>query len=205
MSATADNSDLIASAEERTDTILPTTLTVSYFEGTARPADEDAPDIPYDLLSVFAVAQKLGVDLLPLRWTGARARLGIGGQSSIDQEMIHFPLSYAFKRVRENRQDSAKERDILQTIITEISILGHPSIREHSNIIRLEGLCCDIQTDENIWPVLIFQKTGVGDLYTFAHSAKGNNLCMAKKLHLCADIAVAIRDIHSKGTELWRI
>lgn len=180
--------------EEQTD---PSFLRTSFFSESATPADSAAQDIPCDFVSVLAAAQRLQIDFLPITWQAARGAVGVGGSSRTQQALINQQTSFVFKCVKEVQKDPMRERGTLQVIITEINIHGHPLIREHPNVARLEGICWDISADDMVWPVLVFQKSHLGDLHNFVK----RSLCVETRLKLCIDIAVAIRDIHSKGTK----
>ena len=79
-------------------------------------------------------------------------------------------------------------------------MLGHPSIRDHPNIVRLEGICWDVAPGgERVWPVLVFEKARHRDLLTFMEQAEGKSLSLEERLNICADIAVAINHMHSNG------
>ena len=69
-------------------------------------------------------------------------------------------------------------------------------VRQHKHIITLEGICWDIPEDNQVWPVLVFEKSHLGDLHCFARLERFKNLSIEDKLNLCADIGLAIRDMH---------
>lgn len=76
--------------------------------------------------------------------------------------------------------------------------MGHPFVRSHSNIIRLEGVCWDISFDkEEVWPVLVFEKARHGDLKKFLSTNMGGLIKWDDRVKLCADIATAIMLMHS--------
>ena len=74
-------------------------------------------------------------------------------------------------------------------------MLSHPIVWEHKHIVRVEGICWDILSDHEVWPVLMFQKTHLGDL-RFARLERFKNLSIEDRLDLCADIGVVVRDMH---------
>lgn len=80
----------------------------------------------------------------------------------------------------------------------EVSVLGHPLVRSHPNIIRLEGVCWDVSFDEDeVWPVLVFEKARYGDLRKFISTKTGGSINWVDRVKLCADIATAIMLMHS--------
>lgn len=113
----------------------------------------------------------------------------------ICEALINLQMSYAFKRYKPSEQDKAK---IFQELISEISVLGHGSIRSHPNITRLEGIAWDIPRGSNkVWPVLVFEKTKCGDLEKFANSQAGKIMGFEDRLKLCVDVGTAVNDLHS--------
>jgi hypothetical protein len=149
-----------------------------------------------DFLSFLGIAQSLKIDFLPITWQPALDTIGHGGTAEIRQTLINIQTSFAFKRLVSTR--SGEEAKNFQALIAEISVLGQPSIREHPNIITLEGICWDIIPEtEQVWPVLVFEKAPLGDLLVFMEQGAGNKLGLEDRLKLCIDIATAVADMHS--------
>jgi serine/threonine protein kinase len=160
---------------------------------------EPVQDAIYDLITFLAVIQKLEINILPITWQSARQPIAFGGTSLINEALINLQTSFVFKCVSDEQKASTTEERIYQTIIDEIAILGHPTIRRHPNIVDLQGICWDVG-NYHIWPVLVFEKTHLGDMFTFLTSPLGRNLGTGDRLKLCVDIAVALRDMHAIGT-----
>ena len=78
-------------------------------------------------------------------------------------------------------------------------VLSLQVIREHKHIVRLEGICWDIKPSVQVHPVLIFQKTDLGDLHNFTMLEMFKCLSIEAKLNLCVDVGIAIRDMHRNG------
>jgi serine/threonine protein kinase len=159
-------------------------------------------DIHCDFLSFLGIAQTLKIDFLPITWQPALENVGHGGTAEIRQALVNLQMSFAFKRLTpaELPQSITDETKSFRTLIAEISVLGHPSIRDHPNIIRLEGICWDVVPGgEKVWPVLVFEKARHGDLHTFMEQAEGKRLTLEERLNVCADIAMAVNDMHSNG------
>ncbi|KAM0259856.1 hypothetical protein ACHAQJ_003100 [Trichoderma viride] len=157
-----------------------------------------ANDSPYNLLSLLATAQDKEVDLLPITWDEATADRG--GQATISQSFFNEKLSYVFKRLHRNFKYPADEIIALRAVISEIIVLGHPEIRGHPNIVRLVGLCFEIDHETKIpWPVLVLQKAEHGDLKKFIDSPRGKGLSVRERLDLCVDVAAAITLMHREG------
>jgi hypothetical protein len=162
---------------------------------------------PCNLITCLAVAQKLEIDFLPITWQPALSKVGAGGTAEIRQSLISLQMSFAFKVIKDaewvdkidKTQQPREMRTRFQALISEISVLGHPSIREHPNIISLMGICWDILSSGCVWPVLVFEKTVIGDLWSFAGSEEGKNASIETRLKLCADVATAVGDLHQSS------
>ena len=179
------------------DDELPITSTSSFFSHSATPAQCIEDDLPTDLVSFLAVAQKLKIDFLPITWQPALEELGEGGTARIRQSLVTLRLSFAFKR---NKLFSTRA---FQALTSEISVLGHPAIRYHQNVVRLEGICWDFPNeDEAVRPVLVFEKARHGDLEKFSDSKAGKDLSFKDRLKVCVNVANAILAMHSCGERL---
>ncbi|KAL8678042.1 MAG: hypothetical protein Q9186_005573 [Xanthomendoza sp. 1 TL-2023] len=157
----------------------------------------EAPCTTYNFLSFLATAQARGIQFLPTTWQWALGQVGEGGTSRINHAPANKIFSMAYKRVI-NGINQELESDIFRSLITEITILSLPGIREHPNIVQLHGICWDV-LDSNIWPVLVFQKSESGDLFNFLRSPAGKALDWSGRLTLCVEIARAVIDMHSLG------
>lgn len=153
------------------------------------------PYTNYSFIAVLGMAQRLHIRFLPNTW---QVPLGGGGQASINQTLVNAQISLAFKSFKPRPNDPF--RDIVQ----EMAVLGHPIVRKHKHILSLEGICWDIRGDpggyNTVWPVLVFEMARLGDLYSFSRTERFKSLSMKDRLNLCADIAVAIRDMHVNGS-----
>ena len=172
----------------------------------------------HNLITFLGVAQKLGIELLPMTWQPALERIGQGATAEIRESIATINFSFAFKRpsIRSSLSIEEFEHRVLPCLIDEISILGHPRIRKHANIIDLEGICWEIvcatgmrmsreipvdftTRDQGIMPVLVFQKSKYGDLYHFMMQGRGRELGFSDTIDICIDIARAIAEMHSQG------
>lgn len=151
-----------------------------------------------DLVDFLAIVQWRKIDLLPLTWLpGLESDPGlIGGTANIQQAPIDLQLSLAYKRIHRENFITRNMDEIFRLLATEVIVLGHPIIRNHPCIARLEAICWDIQ-NESIFPVLVFRKAVHGDLRRFMHTANGRNITIENRLRLCSDVASAIMTLHS--------
>ena len=152
----------------------------------------------HDLIAFLAIAQKNRIDLLPFTWNPALDTVGRGGTAEIRQSQIRLQQSFAFKRF-EPSMGKSSEDTTFKALISEISVLGHPSIKTHPNIIALYGICWDVLPEGMVWPVLVFEKASMGNLKEFIRSGEGKSIAFADKLKICADISSGIRDMHANS------
>ena len=152
----------------------------------------------YDFIAVLGLAQRLRIRFLSVTWQAALGPLGRGGQASVYQALADVRTSFAFKRFHHPDCDPFRET------VQEMVVLSHPVLRDHKHIIALEGICWDIPEDDRVWPVLVFLKSHFGDLYSFAKWERFKDLSIEDKLNLCADIGIAIKDMHRNGDTLYR-
>jgi hypothetical protein len=148
----------------------------------------------FNFLSFLATAQALRIGFLHITWDAARGEVGIGGTSRIHQALLDLDNSFAFKTYHKRGHS---EEQVFRTLITEITVLSQPVVRMHPNMAQLQGICWDISpNDDKPWPVLVFEKSHLGDLYHFAGHG-GKDMTIHERLELCIDIGRAIADMHS--------
>lgn len=152
----------------------------------------------YDFISFLGVAQKLDIDFLPITWQPKLDNIGEGGTANIRQSLINLQTGFAYKRIKWSRQAQWNESKNFEALISEVLVLGNPLIRNYPNIIRLEGICWDFPPgNDNVWPVLVFEKAQNGDLDKFMNTDTGRGVNLEDRLKLCADIAITLKYIHS--------
>lgn len=148
----------------------------------------------FNFLSFLAVAQALKIEFLPIAWDSARETIGGGGTSQIRQSLVNLDTSFAFKTYRKRIKSHQRA---FQTLINEITILSQPFVRNHPDIAQLQGICWDISPDDDIpWPVLVFEKSHLGDLYHFAIHG-GRDMTADERFGICLDVGRAIADMHA--------
>ncbi|KAJ3486615.1 hypothetical protein NLG97_g6579 [Lecanicillium saksenae] len=149
----------------------------------------------FDFLSFLATAQALEIGFLAMAWD-ASGSFAAGGTSTIHQTLVNLDTNFAFKTYSEG---TVAEEQMFRMLITEITILRQPSVREHANLIQLQGICFDVSFKDNKpWPVLVFEKSPLGDLYRFTAN-EGWNMTLEDRLSFCADIGKAMADMHSNS------
>lgn len=156
-----------------------------------------------DLISFLAVAQYYEIDFVSVTWEKGRGQMGLGATSKIWQSSLSRRVDFAFKRTKlaeRSLVDSQDEERAFNALVSEISVLRHPSIQHHQNIVNLEGICWEIPPQsERVWPVLILEKSQLGDLESFMYSEEGRATTMHQRLGLCSDVANALIALHSNG------
>ena len=170
-------------------------LSIYHFNTDSAHPEKSSIGPPIDFIAFLAVAQRLQIPFLSITWQLALGLVGFGGTANINEALINLQTSLAFKRID---QEGNKDPSIVfRVLINEITALGHPSIQKHPNIVDLQGICWDIPSDDEVWPVLVFEKSHLGDLDDFAMQ----DLSINERLKLCVDIGTAIMDMHSNRRE----
>ncbi|KAF5614656.1 serine threonine kinase [Fusarium tjaetaba] len=165
----------------------------------------------WNLITFLAVVQKLEIKILPVAWEPGRQLIGRGGTSQINQSVVTLQASFAFKRVSEEDRLNKTEEDIYRCLINEVLVLCHPRVRGHSNILDLQGVCWDVSPENQdaaspdlekqyrIWPVLVFEKSQLGDLFDFAGRPNTQKLTIMERWMICLDIGKAIAHMQSSN------
>ena len=163
------------------------------FSISARPVHASKHYADYCFIALLGLAQRLKVKVLPIMWQTRLGQVGSGGQAGINQSLLNIETSLAFKLFDRPQQHP------LRAIAQEMVVLSHPVVRNHNHVIALEGICWDITDDDEVWPVLVFPKSHLGDLKDFSKREVFQNLPIEDKLKLCTDVGIAIRDMHCNG------
>lgn len=143
-------------------------------------------------IDALGLAQRLNVKLIPMMWHARLGLVGRGGQAKVNRARVNQLISFAFKRF--SRRHGVT--DSFQEIVREMSLLAHPAVRRHKHIVKLEGICCEVMHEREVWPVLMFQNSECGDLDDFIRSERGSAISLEERLDLCGGVAIAIRDMH---------
>ena len=183
----------------------------SYTRGSGHSQYRSTIEIPSmnphnDFISFLAIAQHYEIDFASVTWEKGRGQVGLGATSEIWQSSASRRVDFAFKRTKLAERspiDSQNEERAFNALVSEISVLRHPLIQHHQNIVNLEGICWEIPPQsERVWPVLILEKAQLGDLESFMLSEEGRATTMHERLGLCSDVANAIIALHSNGMHI---
>jgi serine/threonine protein kinase len=156
----------------------------------------------HNLVSILGIAQRLNIDQLPISWQEPLGYLhdsehgAKGGQANISQSLVDVIVSFAFKRFKSLQRNPVAVQAVWQAIVNEMTVLGHEYLQNHPYIVRLQGICWELSKDDHVWPVLVFQKTELGDLSSFAKSGALESLSLEKRLKICMQMGIAMSDMH---------
>ncbi|KAF2647280.1 hypothetical protein K491DRAFT_763773 [Lophiostoma macrostomum CBS 122681] len=131
----------------------------------------------YGFIAVLALIQRLTIDLLLMTWQAG----------------------FAFKRFFKSKVLDNPYREVVQ----EIVVLRHPAVRDHLYIVQLIGVCWDIPDSNHVWPVLVFEKTHLGNLDHFMRSGNRRNLRLEDKLKFCVEIDIIHGDVKPKNVLIF--
>jgi len=152
-----------------------------------------------DLLSFLETAQYNGVDLLAITWQSALDILGAGATAEVRQSLVNLQMSFAFKRPI-SRYRSVEDDTLYGWLIRETTILCHPVVRQHRNLLDLEGVCWDPSiSDKFLRPVLVFKRAEYGDSHKFMTSGEGQAMSLTDRMSFAIDVIDAVIALHNAG------
>lgn len=174
-----------------------TLLNHRFLSESALTSAESQPD-DLDMIRFLAVVEALNIEILPITWQAARQPIGWGATSQVTEAQATVQTSFAFKRASEKQKEFGLPK-VLKAMLNEIVVLSHPSVRMHPGVVELQGICWDVQSVHDVWPVIVFQKSHFGNLYDFAAMPAGRALSIAQRLNLCIDIGSAVISMHANS------
>ncbi|KAI1414099.1 hypothetical protein F5Y13DRAFT_21775 [Hypoxylon sp. FL1857] len=169
---------------------------------------------PCNFITFLATVQSLNLEIFPVPWQPSRQSIGHGGTSQISQASVNVEAGIAFKRVSNKDKLLLEDKEIFRRLLSEIVVLGYPTIRGYPYILELQAISWDVspKTDTNnmdsglsndnssiskVWPVLMFEMSRYGDLYQFATSPAGRGLDIKARIDICMQIGMAIGTMHA--------
>lgn len=168
------------------------------------------------LLSFLAIAQIYVIEFLHELWDRDLGPIGFGASAEVRTKFVSDFKDFAFKRHRASGLSSvslkpdcnlddyneylSNNESVYNALVSELTVLSHPSIRYHQNFVQLEGICWETSSDgKEIWPVLVLEKANLGDMWNFGQSPEGRQLSLKDRLLLCLDVATALSTLHENG------
>ncbi|KAL8995132.1 MAG: hypothetical protein Q9169_005075 [Polycauliona sp. 2 TL-2023] len=175
-------------------------VTYSNYSGVSRSASilEEPDPVSYNLLTFLAAAQWREIDFLHITWQPALDIAGKGATAEIQQSLVSLAFTFAFKRFLSPSAVNETSRHY-RAIISELCILGHPTVKQHPNIVKLQGICWDVISEDQAWPVLVFPKAKYGNLREFLASDEGARLTPDQCMALIAGCVQAVVFMHTLG------
>ena len=149
-----------------------------------------------DFIAYMALVEDLEVDLLPANWQPQYYAEMERSTSATYDQYVDMRQNAAFRRFKKtsNRHMS------LTAALKEVSCVANPTNRQHQNIIDLQGFCWDLtRIQEDIQPILIYEKARWRDLHTFMDSKRGVSMKLIEKLKICADIGAGLAALLAVG------
>lgn len=147
------------------------------------PSPEMSPSFRFYM--ILGIAQDMRVDFLPVTYQAALGALGAGATGDIQQSFVNSEFNLAFKRIWHSH-----------VLLNEMIILSHAPLRSHPYIVGLEGISWEVAVDGDMRPVLVFEKSTIGDLYCFMGTDVGMGLSFMERWSLCTQIAMAVNVLH---------
>jgi hypothetical protein len=167
------------------------------------PTEANNRDFHFDLLSFISIAEKLDIDFVQTIWQPALEVLGKGATSVVQQAQMEANFNMAFKRsmpwseedfADTNQQETARYKALIYELIALAALSDHP------NVIDLLGITWEIDGEyEQVWPVLLTERSNHGTMADFLSSEMGSQVDCQEKLGLCGDIARACQALHRLG------
>ena len=183
---------------------LPSALYPSSRYTTSNTSSSPTTTSGHNFLTFLAVTQFYNVDIIPITWQFALESAASSGTAKIYESCLDVKRNFVFKRTRitdsihHDEPDACDDDQTYNALVSEVSIACHPLLRNHPNIIKMKGISWETtETGDGVWPVIVLDKATFGDLEYFMNSEEGKNLSVEKRLCLCADVASAIRALHS--------
>ena len=167
------------------------------YTGSSESGEVILGDTKCDLITFLSTAQTLDIPFVALASQPALSAIGVGGTATIAQSQMSRDASLAYKKIKD--EDKGDSDNVYNLLLSEVSVLGHPAIRYQPNLVELLGIGWEITSEDDVWPVLVFQKSHFGDLSSFAISDIGRHLQLNERAEICGNIVCAVADMHNCG------
>ena len=157
------------------------------------------------LVDMFCIIQQLQVPLLPLSSERGLQIVGRGLSGEIEQARANATTMLAFKDgiPSKTERDSSSSQD-WYSLITELTILQHPQIRNSIWFIDLIGMSFRAEVNSfgppRVWPVLVTPKSSLADLEVAITDQEGHPATPEQRLSWFLDITKAVHTLHRCGS-----
>ena len=155
------------------------------------------------LVDFLAAMQQHDVSFLPVSYQVGREILGRGLSGSIYQAAADSGTAFAFKQgvpLRHERDDDKEQS--WYSLVTEITALQHPPIRDSHHVIDLLGVSFSVDGAPGgratAWPMLVTLRANMGDLGTVLTGTRWP-LTPELRWQLLVEVAEAVYLLHSCG------
>lgn len=151
------------------------------------------------LVDLFNAVQRQEVSFLPVSPQGGLGIVGRGLSGEIHQSTADAATTFTFKDGIPSRM--RRDNDHVQdwySLVTQISVLQHPPIRESPNIIDIVGISWKLDLPATrAWPYLVMPKMNRGSLTDFLLE---DHITEEVRFQICAQLVEAFALLHNCGT-----
>jgi len=141
---------------------------------------------------ILGISQGMLVDFIPTTYQTALGIIGTGATAKVQQRLVNPQFSLAFKSIF-----------LDHILLNEMIILSSRGVRGHPHIIGIEGVSWEAGEGDDMRPVLVFEKSGLGDLFHFMSTPTGSQSSFIQRWSMCTQIASAIFALHSNRKFKW--
>ncbi|OCK74719.1 TPR-like protein [Lepidopterella palustris CBS 459.81] len=171
---------------------------------TAASQDSPIASEAASLVDFLSAAQQYDVPFLPIASQKGLDILGRGLSGGIQQSTADVVTALAFKEgVPSRHEHDTDQNQDWHSLITEITILQHPPIRESPRFVDLLGISFHVEStigiERRAWPLLITSKVNRGDLASVLRNEQDGLLTADVRMLIFSNIAEAVYVLHACG------
>jgi hypothetical protein len=181
---------------------MPGTIRFSRAINLAVEKQSDPPCEATSLVDLLKAAQRQQVSFLPISPQLGLGIVGRGLSGDVDQSTADAATTFTFKNAIPSKRphDDVYIQD-WYSLVTQLSVLQHPPIRENPHIIDLVGISwkVDAPGPPRAWPFLVTPKVNRGSLgdLLLQETVKDE-----VRFQVCAEVLEAFALLHSCGAYL---
>jgi hypothetical protein len=181
---------------------MPGTIRFSRGINLAAEKKSDPPCEATSLVDLLNAARRQQVSFLPISPQLGMGIVGRGLSGDVDQSTADAAITLTFKNGIPSKcpRDDVHVQD-WYSLVTQLSVLQHPPIRENPYIIDLVGISWKVDTSGlRAWPFLVTPKVNRGSLGDFLLQEKIED---EVRFQICAQVVEAFALLNSCGTCLF--